>query len=380
MDDGFLYPEINHEVCIHCDKCLEVCPFHQTDRSLRECQSLNCFYGWHHNEDTRAQSTSGGAFSALAELFLERENSFVYGALYDEKWHVRHKGIHSQDDLDKLRQSKYIQSDLGNSYREIKEKLKEHSHVLFCGTPCQVDGLRLFLGKEKEFANLLLLEFICHGVTSPVMFQSYIRHIEKKNSARVSMFRFRDKVKVGNILSLGHTTIMFENGKKHTSECNLYLRGYIRGLMHRESCEKCPYASPYRRADITIGDFWGAEDAIPMLKSETSKGISLILANTKKGNFACDKLVNRMHLVPTKLSYAFNKRNEQLSNPVAAYSNKKRLQNDVNRFGAPVALARALGAGYLISMFYGWVIMRIKGYLPSRLYKAMVSIKRNLTP
>jgi coenzyme F420-reducing hydrogenase beta subunit len=376
LDDGFLYPVIDEENCVHCGKCVKVCPIHQSEKPLQDYQLLVCYYGWHKNESTRMKSTSGGTFSAIAELVLENSNSCVYGALYDDNWTVRHWGINSLIGLDRLRQSKYVQSDLGSCYSEIQERLNRHEHVLFCGTPCQVDGLRLFLGKEYE--KLLLVDFVCHGVTSPAMFEAYIRYLEKKQGSRVRMFRFRDKVTKGSMSSLGYTTIVFENSRTKSSECNLYLQAYVHGLMQRVSCEKCPYASRYRRSDVTLGDFWGIEDVIPILKDQFHKGISLILSNTEKGRAICGKLSDRMCLVQTELSYAFNGGNAQLEKPVQVNKKKLQLYSDVKRLGVQLALARALGLRNLLLMYYGCCKNWVKGYLSKEVYMWMVFLKRSL--
>ena len=375
LDDGFYYPTVDEESCVHCGKCVTVCPIHQAHKTLRNDQTLACYYGWHKDEPTRMKSTSGGAFSAIAELVLENGHSCVYGALYNEDWRVCHRKIVSVRELDRLRQSKYIQSDLGNCYSEIQERLKRNDHVLFCGTPCQIDGLRLFLGKEYE--KLLLVDFVCHGVTSPVIFKAYVQYLEKKNGSRVKMFRFRDKVKIGNRLSLAHTTIVFENDGVESSECNLYLRAYMNGLMQRVSCEKCPYASHYRRSDITLGDFWGIEDIIPSLKEQFSKGISLVLSNTEKGHALCEKLSHTMCLVETKIMYAFNGRNAQLERPVHGNQKKQQFYKDAKKIGIKLALVRSLGFKSLLLMRCGWCKNIIKAYLPKEIYGWMVSLKRS---
>jgi len=375
-NDGFFYPEIDLEACIQCNKCVNVCPFHRSKKSFQGNSILVCYYGWHLDEITRMNSTSGGAFSAIAESILETSNSRVYGACYNDTWRVCHKGTNSGNGLEALRQSKYIQSDLENTYAEIRDYLNLDGHVLFCGTPCQVDGLRCYLGKDYE--KLLLLEFICHGVTSPAIFKSYIRSLEKQYGAPVKTFRFRDKVTIGNLLSLGHTTITFENGKKWSSECNLYLRAYMAGLMQRASCEKCPYATPQRRADITVGDFWGLEDILPELKNQSRKGISLILGNTPKGRAICRNLSEKMHLVQTEIAHAFNGINKQLEKPVQSNKNKLRLYGDIDKLGIQLALARAIGIKSLLEIYYGWFINRIKAYLPVKIYRTMVLIKRTI--
>jgi len=376
LDDGFLYPAVDEESCVHCGKCVDVCPFAQSEKTLQDCQSSVCYYGWHKNESTRMKSTSGGAFSAIAELVLENINSSVYGALYDYDWRVCHREIGSQTGLDQLRQSKYVQSNLGGCYAEIRERLNRHENVLFSGTPCQVSGLQLFLGKDYE--NLLLVDLVCHGVTSPAIFQAYIRHLEKTQGARVRMFRFRDKVTIGNVSSLGHTTIVFENGRTQSSECNLYLRAYMKGLMQRPSCEKCPYASRYRRSDITLGDFWGIEDIMPGLKDQFHRGISLILSNTEKGHVICRKLSYRMCLVQTELEYAFNGINVQLEKPLPTNIKNRQLYRDVKKEGVQLALLKALGLRNLLVMYFRWCMNMVKSYLPKEVYGWMVFLKRSL--
>ena len=376
LDDGFFYPEIDKEICIHCNSCVTVCPIHQSKNISEAKQVHHCYFGWHRDESIRMKSTSGGTFSAIAELVLKNPSSFVYGALYDDDWSVRHRGISTLDGLEKLRQSKYVQSKIGDCYSEIRDRLERDEHVLFCGTPCQVDGLRHFLG--KEYARLLLVEVVCHGVTSPVIFKMYVDSLEQKEGARVTRVRFRDKVTKGNMSSIAHTTIVFENGSTRSSECNLYLRAYMNGLMQRLSCESCPYASRYRRADITLGDFWGIEDILPQLKGEFHRGISLILSNTEKGRHVCEQLANNMCMVETEVSYAFNGINVQLERPIEANDKRQQLFRDVKVIGVHLALAKGLGLRYLILMYFRWWINRMKAFLPKRVYGWMVSLKRSL--
>ena len=377
LDDGFFYPVVDEEQCVSCDKCVNVCPLHQFKNPTEEKQAHHCYFGWHRDESIRMKSTSGGTFSAIAELVLKNRSSTVYGALYDDDWSIRHKGIRKLDGLEHLRQSKYIQSDTGDCYSEIRDRLDRDEHVLFCGTPCQVDGLRHFLG--KEYARLLLVDFVCHGVTSPAIFKKYIESLEQKEGARVSGVRFRDKVTKGNVSSIGYTTILFENGRTRSSECNLYLRAYMSGLMQRSSCEKCPYASRYRWSDVTLGDFWGIEEMLPQLKDEFHRGISLILSNTEKGRRMCEQLTDNMCMVETEVSYAFSGRNVQFERPVEANEKKRQLYKDVKEIGVPLALAKGLGLRYLSLMYYRWCISRVKASLPKQVYRWMVFLKHSLS-
>ena len=377
LDDGFFYPEVNEERCVHCDKCVNVCPIQQAKNTTGEKQAHHCYFGWHKDESIRMKSTSGGTFSAIAESVLKNRNSAVYGALYDGDWSIRHRGISTLDGLEQLRQSKYVQSDIGDCYSDIRDRLDSDEHVLFCGTPCQCDGLRHFLGKEYD--RLLLVDFVCHGVTSPVIFKKYIESLEQKEGARVTGVRFRDKVTKGNVSSIAHTTIVFENRKTRSSECNLYLRAYINGLMQRLSCERCPYASRYRRSDVTLGDFWGIDEIHPHLKDEFHKGISLILSNTEKGRHMCEQLTDNMCMVETEDLYAFNGRNAQLLRPVEANKQKRQLYRDVKEIGVQLALAKGLGLRYLILMYCRWCMSRVKASLPKRVYGWMVFLKHSLS-
>lgn len=374
LDDGFLYPVVDESRCIHCEKCIGVCPIHQMNNLPAEAHSHHCFYGWHRDEGIRMQSTSGGAFSALAELMLAGLNGTVYGAVYDNNWGVRHIGTNRLHELKQLRQSKYIQSEAGGCYSEIRDRLDAGGSVLFCGTPCQVDGLRRFLG--KDYGRLVLVDLVCHGVTSPIVFKKYIKSVENKFGAKVTFVRFRDKITKRNISSLSYTTISLSNGRKFSSECNLYLRAYMSGLMQRACCERCPYANDRRKSDVTLGDFWGIEEILPHLKSEFHKGISLILANSEKGLTLCKyRLSDRMTMVETDVSYAFNGINRQLEQPVAAHKRKQQFYSDVARVGVRKALANGLGMKYLILLYFRCLLRSIIAVLPRRAYKCMVFLK-----
>lgn len=377
LDDGFEYPIVDRKHCVDCGKCIEVCPIYQAENRIKGQQSNRCYFGWHKNKDIRMKSTSGGTFTAIAELVLRNKISAIYGALYDDNWSVRHRGVTTLDGLKKLRQSKYVQSEIGNCYSEIKNRLHNDEHVLFCGTPCQVDGLKHFLGKKYE--KLLLVDLVCHGVTSPALFKKYIESLEQKEGKYVTKVRFRDKVKKGNILSLAYTTIIFENGKTKSSECNLYLRAYMEGLMQRPCCEKCPYACLRRSSDITLGDFWGIEMLLPKLRDELSRGISLILANTEKGSHFINQLTDKMYIVETDISYALTGKNMQLEKPVEVNEKKRDLYQNVLENGVQITLLRKLGIRYLIRMYLRWCLSNFKAYLPKKIYGWMVSLKRSLT-
>jgi len=371
FDDGFNYPVIDHGKCIECNLCKKVCPISESNKIEKIKQDQKCFYGWHMDDVIRHDSTSGGAFSAIAELVLEKKGS-VYGAIYNEKMKVCHSGVQNFSYLWKLRQSKYVQSEIGNCYTEIKEKLNQEIPVLFSGTPCQVHGLLVFL--QKKYPHLLTIDIVCHGVSSPQLFKSYLESLENRKKSKINKIRFRDKVQIGNFASLAYTTIEFENKKKLSSQMNTYLRSYINGLMQRESCEACPYSTIYRWSDITLGDFWGIENIVPDIKEEFFKGISLLIANTEKGKEACDNLSEKMYLQQVDISHAVNGKNQQLITPVK--SNKKKIQfhRDLKKMPVELALIKGVGLKNYLHFFKISLKNSIKMIIPKKLYELLIKL------
>ena len=228
--------------------------------------------------------------------------------------------VHHIDNLDfknpeLLRCSKYTQSRMDNSYSEIKAHLKKGEKVLFSGTPCQVDGLKRYLGKLGE-ENLFSVALVCHGVSSPKAFSMYLKEVEIENSSSIKNIRFRDKKEEDGKLTHRFTTINLENGKELASTNNVYTTAFGIGVMDRESCYSCPYASPSGAGDITIGDFWGIERYIPEINGEISKGISLLIPHTVVGEQMVSDMERYMKLKKVPIKYAMNDRQRQLLGPI----------------------------------------------------------------
>ena len=184
-EEGFLYPKINKKTCINCGLCEKICPILNKPKTY---QILQCYAAKHKNSKIKLKSSSGGIFTALAENIL-KEGGVVFGAAFDKDWNVRHTFCKNLNDLDKLRRSKYVQSDIGLTYRQTKDFLDKECKVLFTGTPCQIAALRNFLGKEYE--NLLTAELFCHGVPSPTVWQKFLEENTQKN--RIKAIDFRHK-------------------------------------------------------------------------------------------------------------------------------------------------------------------------------------------
>lgn len=278
--EGFSYPEISGVLCVHCGRCTQVCPaLHQ-----RPVTPLPAVYAaWNRDERIRRDSTSGGAFTVLAEYVLEG-GGVVYGAAFDGRQHLRHVACFRKEDLWRLRGAKYVQSDLGDTFREIRTALKMRT-VLFSGTPCQVDGLYRYLGQRPE--NLITCDLVCHGVPSPGVWEDMAYSIQQQKGKELRAVRFRNKVTGWKD---GHFTTVYEDGTVDTAPLfqTGYGRAFGRALFLRPSCHHCAYTSMTRPGDFTLGDFWGLRpDELP---EQQEKGVSLLMVNTPHGSHIFDQL------------------------------------------------------------------------------------------
>lgn len=271
-NEGFLYPEVDMAKCIDCGLCEKVCPIINVPSDVRE--PLHTYAAINPNEEIRMASSSGGIFSALAEQTLTT-GGVVFGARFDKDWNVEHGWTDTLDGIKAFRGSKYVQSKIGNSYREVERFLKQGRNVLFSGTPCQIAGLKTFL--RKDYPNLLTVDIICHGVPSPKAWQSYL-HRKKTNAPEI--VDFRDKTTGWETYS-----ICIKNNKRTFRERatnNNYMRCFIGNLTLRPSCYNCCFKKAQSSSDISIGDFWGLRHIHPNLAD--NKGVSVVIVNSNKGN------------------------------------------------------------------------------------------------
>lgn len=281
--EGFVYPQIDPAKCIDCGLCQKVCAYQHIDEAN---SPLSVYAASSNDKDQILRSASGGIFAALASYILEQGGT-VYGAAMkrsDDEFKILHIGITSIDELPRLQGSKYVQSEIGNTFIEIREQLKAGKNVLFSGTPCQCAGLKGFL-MGKDYPNLYIVDVICHGVPSQKMFNDYIDY-QFPDLSDISNFSFRDKSKGWELAG----RIDYENGKKHKfvpAGTSSYYSLFLSGQIYRENCYSCKYACNHRPGDLTIGDYWGIQREHPeLLKSGTFKlqeGISCIIANTRQG-------------------------------------------------------------------------------------------------
>ena len=302
--EGFAYPTVDLDKCVHCGRCTAVCPLlHE-----REPKPLPAvFAAWNRDESIRKDSTSGGAFTALADYVLEG-GGVVFGAAFDGKQHLRHVACFRKEDLWRLRGAKYVQSDLGDTFRAVREALKTRL-VLFSGTPCQVDGLYRYLGGRPE--NLITCDLVCHGVPSPGVWEDMARSIEQRKRKGLQAVRFRNKVTGWKD---SHFTTVYDDGTVDTAPLfrTEYGRAFGRALFLRPSCYRCAYTNMNRPGDFTLGDFWGLRD--DELPEQQEKGINLLMVNTPHGSHIFDHLPLARQAFPPERAIAGNPR---LASPIA---------------------------------------------------------------
>ena len=278
-ENGFPVPVVDAAKCTRCGYCETVCPVRIHGAHDNYEQPL--VYGVkNRNDEIRRDSSSGGAFYALAETVLGcYAGAAVYGCAYDEHIVARHERATDKDGLRRFMGSKYVQSDLGNIFEEVRRDLSERRSVLFSGTPCQISGLKAFLGKRYD--NLFTVDIVCHGVMSPLIFKEHIQYVEKKKRKSVSGYYNRSKV-----LGWGRHVeeIVFSDGSRDFSSVLVqsYRTLFFSNNGLRSPCYSCRYSNLEREGDITLGDFWGIENVLPAFRDDL--GVSLMLVNTEKGS------------------------------------------------------------------------------------------------
>lgn len=276
--EGFWYPVINNELCISCGMCENVCTALHPEKIIKIENDPKAFIVQNKDKEILESSASGGAFSALAEQIIKC-NGVVFGASINEDFTVKHKWIDTKEGISELRQSKYVQSKIGNTFSECKSFLEIGKPVLFCGTPCQISGLKAFLNKEYE--NLYTMDVRCHSIPSPVVFSKYMSW-QIQNHPDIKRISFRDK---GNGYS--YSTMAAYDSKnncvyRNGSESDPWLRLFLGGKCYRLSCYNCQYQkSEARSSDISVWDNWNTNIMAPSL--DNNLGTTNVVCRTEKG-------------------------------------------------------------------------------------------------
>ena len=274
---GFFVPEINRDVCIECGACMKAC--HKLEGKVELQDPHTASACWTHDLVDREHSSSGGAFSVMAKAILHA-GGVVFGATMDTQLRVRHIMIDKVEDIRLLQGSKYLQSEITDSYQQVRKCLKEDQKVLFTGTPCQVAGLYAFLKRKPE--NLYTCDVVCHGVPSQKAFDIWTERIGIRSTSSKVNFRFTKGWGFQMSRHLIAPTKAGDFKKLIYPNKGYYLRAFTSGLMFNEACYSCPYAQPKRVSDVTIADYWGLGTMKPF-NHPTHKGVSLLLVNNEHG-------------------------------------------------------------------------------------------------
>ena len=318
--NGFLYPVICGEACINCHMCEKACPINKDD--CYESRASDVYAAYLKDEDTLKDSASGGMFPALAAMMLER-GGVIYGCAWSDEMNAMHIRVTDKKDLIRLQGSKYVQSNTENTFSTVKQDLSNGKYVLYTGTPCQIAGLKLFLGKEYD--RLVTVDLICHGVPSPALFHDYLGWLSSKKRGSITHYRFRDKSLRGWDHSAKYSYLSSQKVFDVTiaaPHLDPYYYFFCAGSVNRECCYTCQYAQERRVGDFTIGDFWGIKDAHQDFP--TTQGVSVLLVNSAKAADNLAAIKDRLILAESTIENA-SRQNSQLKNPVDKPDDRERL-------------------------------------------------------
>lgn len=303
---GFLRPVIDEVKCIKCGLCKKKCPW------IKKVQGPNCnfehpitYAAYAKDSSIRKESSSGGIFSILAIEILKQHGAII-GVAQLSPTNFQHLIIRNEEDLRKLRGSKYVQAAPGKIYRETKKLLQKNINVLFSGTPCQIAALYSYLG-ERHYENLWTIDIVCHGTPSIKLLEKYNQEIEYRTNGKILYSKFRDKISGWKQFSMTQV-IECHNGSIHyesnSLQNDLFLKLFLSNICLNSSCYNCKYNGIPRIADITLGDFWGIKKFHPEMDDD--KGTSVVLINNSKGDTLFNRIKSQIIFCRSELNKAIN--------------------------------------------------------------------------
>ena len=271
-EKGFLIPQINEDLCVNCGLCVEICDFKKDKYS--ENNTTHAYSLVVNNKDVLEKSTSGGAFSVLSNAVF-MQDGVVAGCVMEKDFTIHHVVTSDKTGRDKMRRSKYVQSDMSGIWQSMRKELETGRLVLFTGTPCQCAAVKSRFGNHYE--NLLVVDFLCHGVPNNKMFKEHVRFLEGKYNKKIFDYTFRDKRYGWNGTN---NNVLTDKGWRSKWINQVSYQFFTSGLSLRDCCFGCPYRSQHRPSDITIADFWGIEK---LTHKKNHTGVSLVLTHSPKG-------------------------------------------------------------------------------------------------
>ena len=330
--EGFLHPMVDAEKCVECGACEKACP--GLNPAYNENALKEAFVLQNKDDAIRYQSTSGGAFTAIAEEVIRR-GGIVFGAVMTTDLKVVHDSVESVEGLVKFRNSKYVQSEIGDCYSRAKSFLNDGRWVCFSGTPCQINGLIKFLGKDYE--KLITVDVVCKSVPSPLVFQKYVEY-KKGLEGNISDVVFRDKKRGFLYCTMAHY-LSYEDRRdakdvyRRGSESDEWLRLFLSGKISRRSCMTCSYQTAQRVSDFTLGDIWETGNT----KLDDNKGSTLVHVWTQKGEEFLNSVRDNVRIVTYSVERS---RGMERKNTLTVQQNREKLFEDANNMEAKAFFAR----------------------------------------
>ena len=321
-ESGFTYPNIaENGKCINCGKCEDVCPVLKSDTA--DNKQPIAYAAMSADQPMRMESSSGGIFTELSRQIIAL-GGVVYGAAYDETFAVKHYCATDEEGLQKLRGAKYAESQLVDTFTEIKTRLDNGQKVLFSGTPCQVAGLKAFAGDNE---NLYTVDFVCHGIPSPMAWEKYIQHraTEDSNGEYPVSINLRSKTTGWSRYEYSNV-FEYKNGEVYSAKSSqsLFMKLFVGDYINRESCENCRFKGYSRVSDITLGDFWGIWDIDTSM--DDNKGTSVILVQSEKGDRLWQNIQHKITVKPVTLEQSSKQNPSMLVSSKANSNRQKALQ------------------------------------------------------
>lgn len=327
-EEGILVPSIDEVKCINCNLCIKTCP---ENNIIDFYNPLKVYAAWSLDEKTRKNSSSGGIAYEIYKYVIEN-GGVAFGTKFNEKMELKHTMATTLEQVKEFCGSKYVQSYIGKCYLDVKKCLKLNKKVVFVGTPCQISGLKSFL-KETDTKNLLMIDLVCHGVPPQKYLKQYIDYLHIDEKVDDISFRGRNN---WNFTAYCENEIVY---KKHNKE-DLYYRAFLEGLFYRENCYNCRYARKERVGDITLGDFWGLGKKVKF-HYPIEDGVSLILANTDKGQKIIKKLNKKIFMEERTIEEAVEG-NAQLKQPSKKHKNTEKFKQIYIEHGFNIALEKTM--------------------------------------